>query len=100
MENIEYNYPIRYAIMPYNEHVGYVLGTNKKIYDVTGYIASKCYVLSKKINYLEDGSSEKEYEVVFPYQKKELWKIEYPSRNSIIVTDLYDSFEDAVKAAK
>ena len=106
---MKYNYPIKYAIMPIYEQVGWMSGLHEleRNYDVVGYIVSKCYVVSKKVSYLEDGSEKREFEVVFPYQKTDYTRIHdfnrvYPEFNyngncvnSNIVGELYDDFDDA-----
>ena len=70
---MKYNYPVKYAAMPIIEQVGWSQGLNEleRNYDVICYIVSKCYLLSDKTKYKENGKKEKEYEVVFPYQKGE-----------------------------
>ena len=104
---MKYNYPVKYAIMPIYEQVGWMSGLHEleRSYEVVGNIVSKCYVVSKKISYLEDGSEEKEFEVVFPYRKTDYrrtydWERVYPEFsfgrnciNSNIVRELYDNFE-------
>lgn len=106
---MKYNYPVKYAIMPIYEQVGWMSGLHEleRNYEVVGYIVSKCYVVSKKTKYLEDGREEKEFEVVFPYQRTDYtrihdWTRVYPefnyNRNCInsnIVCVLYDDFTDA-----
>lgn len=106
---MKYNYPVKYAIMPIYEQVGWMSGLHEleRSYEVVGNIVSKCYVVSKKISYLEDGSEEKEFEVVFPYRKTDYrrtydWERVYPEFsfgrnciNSNIVRELYDNFDDA-----
>ena len=106
---MKYNYPVKYAIMPIYEQVGWMSGLHEleRSYEVVGSIVSKCYVVSKKVSYLDDGSEEKEFEVVFPYRKTDYrrmydWERVYPEFsfgrnciNSNIVRELYDNFDDA-----
>ena len=106
---MKYNYPVKYAIMPIYEQVGWTPGLHEleRSYEVVGNIVSKCYVVSKRVCYLDDGSEEKEFEVVFPYQKTDYMRIHdfnrvYPKFNiyghcinSNIVGELYDNFDVA-----
>ena len=101
------NYPVKYAVLELKEPGGW--NTNYK--DVTrGNIVSKCYVLESIIKYTEDGISERQYKVFFPHNNLETFKnnirhgfqvlgkkdtdIEY---NTVMVTDVFDTFEDAEK---
>lgn len=111
---MKYNYPVKYAIMPIYEQVGWMSGLHEleRNYEVVGYIVSKCYVVSKKESYLEDGSEKREFEVVFPYQKTDYMRIHdfnrvYPEFNyngncvnSNIVNELYDNFDNAKEVAE
>lgn len=65
------NYPIRYAVRPMIEQVGWSHGLNEleRRYDAVAYIASKCYVVEKKEEYLESGEKNIEYSVVFPFKQ-------------------------------
>lgn len=96
--------------MPIYEQNGWNNGINEleKNFNVTGYIVSKCYLLSDKIIYLVNGDQQKEYEVVFPYQEKEYgcpneWVRTNPKFNnftnvcvnSIVVENLYESYAEA-----
>lgn len=105
------NYPVKYAIMPIIEQVGWTPGLHEleRDYDVVYYVVSKCYLINDLTKYKEDGSIEREYEVVFPYQPSEFnsWKREIPSYNLIHggcinsnkVDRLFDTYEDALKFA-
>jgi hypothetical protein len=110
---MKYNYPVKYAIMPIYKQTDWIQGLNEleRDFEVIGYIVSKCYVLSEKTKYLEDGSKVKEYEVVFPYQKNDYMSDEfkrvYPKYNinnqcynSKIVSNLYDNYIDALSNSK
>ena len=68
---MKYNYPVKYAAMPIIEQVGWSHGLNEleRNYDVVCYIVSKCYLLSDKTKYKENGKNEKEYEVVIHIKK-------------------------------
>jgi len=106
------NYPVKYALMPIVEQVGWSHGLHEleRDYDVVYYIVSKCYLINDLTKYKEDGSSVREYEVVFPYQPSEFnsWKREIPSYNlmhggcinSNKVDRLYDTYEEALKCVK
>ena len=102
------NYPIKYAAMPIIEQVGWSNGFHEqeRKYDIVCYIVSKCYLISDLTKYNEDGSSLKEYEVVFPYQliNDSKWQRCIPTfnlinancTNSNKVDMLFDSYEEAL----
>lgn len=102
---MKYNYPVKYAAMPIKEQVGWSprLHELERNYDVVCYIVSKCYLLSDKTKYKEDGKKEKVHEVVFPYQKEQYysWKRVTPSNctNSNFVEKVFDSYEEALELA-
>lgn len=108
---MKYNYPVKYAAMPIIEQVGWSQGLNEleRNYDVICYIVSKCYLLSDKTKYKENGKKEKEYEVVFPYQKREYhsWNRVIPSfnvfnhtcMNSNVIEKVFDNYEEALEVA-
>ena len=103
------NYPVKYASMPIIEQIGWDVGLNEleRSYGVVCYIVSKCYVLSDKTKYKENGKSVKEYEVVFPYQNEKhySWKrvmpefnlINYTCTNSNLVDKVFDNYEEALE---
>ena len=106
---MKYNYPIRYALMPIYRHDGFYSGFDSVEKDVTlaAYIVSKCYVVGEQKKYLMDGSVKLEYEVVFPYQKKEDWEKVYPitclndqCSNSTFVSNVYVDYEIALEVAQ
>lgn len=109
-ERKEVKYPIKYAIMPIEEQVGWYTGLNQleREYGVVVNIVSKCYVISEKKTYLSNGTYEILYEVVFPYVQEGYtghkirsgrsipeFNIYSQCTNSISVAQLFDSFEDA-----
>lgn len=74
-------------------------------------IACKCYVISEKKQYNNDGSFNIEYEVVFLYEESEFrdeeFKLATPRFNiysqcinSTLVNQLFDTFEEAQSLAK
>lgn len=89
--------------------MGHGLNELEKDYDIACYIVSKCYLLSDKTKYKENGSSEKEYEVVFPYQVGQHYSWErvipkfnlmnYVCTNSNIVEKVFDNYEEALETA-
>ncbi len=105
----ELKYPIKYAVMPIEEQIGWYPGLNEleREYDVVVNIVSKCYVIREEKEYLQDGTFKIKYEVVFPFQKKDKIYIggfepvipEYnfysQCTNSIFVNQLFNSFDEA-----
>ncbi len=108
---MKFNYPVKYATMPIIEQVGWSHGLNEleRVYDVVCYIVSKCYLLSDKTKYKENGKSVKEYEVVFPYQMGQYadWErviptfnlINHTCTNSSFVEKVFDNYEEALEVA-
>ena len=103
---MKYNYPVRYAAMPIIEQVGWSYGLNEleREYDAVCYIVSKCYLLSDKTKYKENGKTEKEYQVVFPYQKGVNYNWEWERvkpriSNSISVEKVFDNYDEALEFA-
>ncbi len=110
-ENLKY--PIKYAVMPIKEQVGWSHGLNElePEYGVVANIVSKCYVIGERKNYFSDGTFEIKYEVVFLYNKRnanyyEEFKATIPEFivaseciNSIFVNQVFNSFEEALTAA-
>lgn len=108
---MKYNYPVKYAAMPIIEQVGWSHGLNEleRNYAVVCYIVSKCYLLSDKTKYKENGKKEKEYEVMFPYQKGQYynWERVTPSfnvfnhacTNSNFIEKVFDNYEEALEFA-
>lgn len=100
------NYPIKYALMPIYEQVGWSHGLNQleRNYQVVTYIVSKCYVISQTKRYLRNGKSKEEYEVVFPFEKEDYpdwvrvgpeFNVASKSVNSQIIDSVFETFEDA-----
>lgn len=65
------NYPIRYAVRPIIEQIGWSHGLNEleREYGTVAYIVSKCYVVSFTKNYLQNGEEKERYNVVYPFQR-------------------------------
>ena len=107
-------YPVKYAIMPIYEQVGFIHGLNEleKDYDVVCNIAMKCYVISEKKRYFSDGHNEIKYEVVFlytpSYNNYLLFNASVPEYNlylneccnSLVVDNLFDDYKLAHKKAQ
>ena len=103
------NYPIKYALIPITKQVGRSHGLNesKKEYGTICYIISKCYLIDEIKKYNINGTCEKKYKVVFPFQEGEYseWHKEEPSfnlingqcTNSIQTDNIFDSFDEAKK---
>ena len=105
------NYPIKYALIPMIEQVGWVSGLNEleREYDVVCYIVSKCYLIDEVKKYHLDGSYDISYNVVCPYQRYDsfdTYNIEEPSfnynsgycTNSTKVNEIFNSIEEARNA--
>ncbi len=107
----ELKYPIKYAIMPIYEQVGFTHGLNEleKDYDVVCNIVMKCYVISEKKRYYSDGHNEVKYEVVFLYNHSYdnylLFNSVVPEYNfysnecynSLVVDKLFDDYNLALE---
>ncbi len=108
---MKYNYPIKYAVMPIYEQVGWRCGLNdlEREYGIVYNIVSKCYVINETTNYFATGNSEKRYGVVFPYNRDgiyEEWNRVFPSYNEDLqnsnlttVDNIYDDFDKALENA-
>ena len=108
--NKDINYPVKYAALKLKVLGGY---DSNYTYITFGYIASKCYVVESFIKYYPNGDSSLSHKVVFPYSNltsfisnKSIGNIvtpRYNSNNEIypveIISDLFDSYEDAKKYA-
>jgi len=108
------NYPIKYAAMPIYEQTGWNHGLNslERNYDVVAYIVSKCYLINENKEYKMDGKIKNNYEVVFPYsnsvsnhyneykRKEPEYDINYQCSNSIVVKNVFDTYEEATKEVK
>ena len=116
-----YNYPVKYTLMPIEEYVGSNLPNDdnlgicnsrvqygEKHKEIIGYVVSKCYVIERKIRYLEDGNQNEWFSVVFPYQQKDNYGNSYSKKNPISLLDticlkqslLHDTYEEASIQAK
>lgn len=102
------NYPIKYAVMPIVEQVGWSIGLNQleRDYDVVTYIVSKCYVVGEQKLNFSDGTSKMSYEVVFPYQNEYMDRqlpefniFSQKCTNSTFVNQCFDSFDVALEVA-
>ena len=101
------NYPIKYAVMPMVEQVGWNTGIYglEREYGIVCNIVSKCYVVGEKTTFEENGLKKTTYQVVFPYEAREFnkWKRVVPEKsvtlgyysNSTTVDKVFDSFEKA-----
>jgi len=106
------NYPIKYALMPIYDQVGWGHGLNEleREFEVVAYAVSKCYVLSEVKKYLVNGCFTYEYEVVFPYERdRDLnWNRVEPNFNllnnncinSKCVCNVFDCYEEAFRVAE
>lgn len=102
-------YPIKYAVMPIEEQTGWTPGLNEleREYCVVANIASKCYVIGERKEFLSDGTSRVKYEVVFPFIKKDIihgdsfepavpeYDFYSQCTNSIHVDRLFSDFSEA-----
>ena len=101
------NYPIKYAVIPMIEQIGWDMGLNEleRRYGPVYYIVSRCYLVEENKRYKADGNEELKYHVVCPYEYDEFncWRRIEPSfnmmngrcTNDIVVDSVYDSFEEA-----
>ncbi len=114
LDKKDLKYPIKYAVMPIKEQIGWSNGLNEleREYGVVANIVSKCYVIGEQKKYSSDGTIEIKYEVVFLYNKQytsyyDKFKPSIPEfniwsqcTNSIFVNQLFNSFEEALIVAK
>ncbi len=100
----EINYPVKYAILGIKEQVGWTHGLHELEieYRVCGYIVSKVYLVGERIKYNSNGTSEKSYQVVFPYpeimkMRRELpsYDVNYQCWNYTNVLQVFEDFEQA-----
>lgn len=107
---MKYNYPVKYTAMPINEQVGWSPGLHglEREYEVVCYMVSKCFLISDRTKYKENGKQEKEYEVVFPYQKSIFdyrWERVTPAFNNRCINSnrvekVFDSYNKALEYVK
>ena len=99
-------YPIKYAVMLIITR----LNKNSLGYCIKFYVAVKCYLVSEKVIYNMDGTTSREYEIVFMvkdnhFNKKE---IQYPDynlgiknyMNSTKTNLISDNYEEIKECAK
>ena len=68
---IDYNYPVKYAVMTVLKEGGWLNGYE----DITvGHIVSKCYLIESKLRYYRNGTHRLTHNVLFPYQDIESYK--------------------------
>lgn len=112
-KNKKVNYPLKYAVMQIEGQTGWSIGLHQleREYNTIVNIACKCYVISEKKQYSNDGSFNIEYEVVFLYEESEFRDEEFELAtprfniysqciNSTLVNQLFDTFEEAQSLAK
>lgn len=106
-------YPIKYAVMPIEEQVGWSHGLNElePEYGVVANIVAKCYVIGERKKYFSDGTLEIKYEVVFLYNKRYTsyndefkptipeFNANFECSNSIFVNQVFNSLEEAIIVA-
>ena len=101
------NYPIKYAVVPMIEQVGWSHGLHEleREYGTVCYIVSKCYLVEESKKYKADGTVRVNYHVVCPYQydKFNEWNRVEPTfnihgqcTNDIVVDEVYDNLEEAI----
>lgn len=102
---MKYNYPIKYAVIPMVEQVGYY-AEGEREYGTVAYIATKCYLIGESKEYNAYGDLKQQYHVVFPYELasdysnsfnriKPSYNASNKCSNSISVDSIFDTFEDA-----
>lgn len=97
----ELKYPIKYAIMQIKNQNGWTSGGNEleSTFGVVANIISKCYVISERKEYLQDGTTKKIYEVVFVYQDQNIVYPEYSIYGSCINSEMVDRVYDNINEA-
>lgn len=113
---IDNKFPIKYAVLELKQKGGY---TNNYEDIIRGYIVSKCWVVESSIKYSSSGESKISHKVIFPYSNLDNFKASLhnngkyigerimPSYDACdepypvdIVTDLFDTYDDAKVKAK
>lgn len=109
-KDFKLNYPIKYAIMPVEEHTGWAYGIHELVrdYSVVAYIAMKCRIVKEVKKYFQDGSFKTTYEVVFLYDRKTLNSCFEPNKphfnfdgdctDTVVVDAIFDDFATAKDA--
>lgn len=101
------NYPVKYSVLNPIE-----LTKRSELcytYDVVGYFVSKVYVVGETVRYFDDGTSKKQYQIVFPYlNRTELlqgqrhvpeYDYDGTCSNARCVSEIFDSYEEAKQAS-
>ena len=106
------NYPIKYAVVPMIEQIGWTAGIHdlEREYGIVYFIVTKCFLTDETKKYCQNGSTETKYHVVCPFEHKEydLWKKCEPSynlidghcTNSIVTSSIFDNYEEATQYKK
>ena len=101
------NYPIKYAVIPMIEQIGWTSGLHEleREYGTVCYIVSKCFLLNEEIIYDKEGTSKKRYKVKFPFSEDSYyprWEREDPiysfngdAIDVLSVDKVYDNYEEA-----
>lgn len=93
------NYPVKYSVVGIYDEIDRITKEPEQI----TYIASKCLVIEENIIYHEDGEKKKSYIVCFPFRfNTDLFSFvrSYPFSGYEEVNDVYDSYDEALEAAK
>lgn len=101
-------YPVKYALLPIYEQTGWAPGVNEleREYGIRAYIVSKVYIKKEVKEYLNNSTIKNRYLVVFPYVRTSQYnewqrdaKCAFSKTNEKIVDELFDTYEEAKKAA-
>lgn len=101
-------YPVKYALLPIYEQTGWTPGLHEleREYGIRAYIVSKVYVKKEVIEYLNNSTIKNSYHVVFPYVRVSQYnewqrdaKCAFSKTNEEVVDELFDTYEEAKKAA-
>ena len=105
------NYPIKYAVIPIIEQVGWSPGLHEleREYGTVCYIVSKCYLVGEEKKYKQNGEVTTKYKVVPTYEKnpylrgwsriEPLFDVNGDCCNCFRVSGIFDNYEEA-NAAK
>ena len=107
---MENKYPIKYALMPMYEQVGwYPSEYRSEDYGIVCYIVSKCYLIREEKTYFDNGTYKTKYNVVFPFEAdlNETWLRQEPQFNyygecinSVSVDQIFNNLELAISVKK
>ena len=101
------NYPIKYAVIPIIEQIGWSPGLHEleREYGTICYIVSKCYLVGEERRYKQNGESITKYKVVPVYSNnaysggwnriEPLFDINGDCCNCFKVSDIFDNYEEA-----